>query len=729
MTVGIERPLALLLALAALPMLYNAVAREDSIKRWVSLSRALLVVLLAVAVAGPTFTSAQPVHQEPRLTVLADESMSASVLDEPDISFEGVDVRRRVIASGNRSELKKTMLRQLESDTNYVAVSDFQGAESLDGLAERFNEVNSTLNVLRADEEHESAVRIEGPRTTVPGAETRFRVVVSSTGEPPAPRLELDGSEVQLERTGEGTWTFTRSFSSEGVHRLEAAIAADDRYRVNNVDYRTVEVAEKPEILVVGGRGGLGAELERFYDVSYSDDLPADLEEFYAVVTKKDVEGVSRYLMEGNGLVYTGDPQGDAMEVLPVKTVPDEDRNEGTKIVLAIDISTSTAEEGAVKRSKAIAYNLVELLPFNNRVGAVAYNDGAFLVAEPSPLSLNREELQEKIARLETSGPSLHDKGLKGAEELINGTGNVIWITDGKIGALGSNTGVPSKTRDFAEEMDARLIAVAVGEDANRDFLQDVASRAGGMYMDSSETGRLKFVFRAGGAAGEASRLVVINPDHFVTRGEGLSGSATSFDPVEPRRGAELLVTGANGHPFLTTWRYGLGRVAAFSGGDTELSRLRSTDPSLLLRAVSWSVGDPNRKEDRWLEVGQGYTGEPVEVRASHPMEGLRRQGEDLYTGEVRPDGPGFHSFAGKPYAYSYNRELSRVGYRDVESIARQTGGEVYGVGERAELREQAREFSSRTVETKNSGTKYLLGLALLLFLGEVGYRKWNGRM
>lgn len=729
MMMGLERPLALLLLLLVLFPLYNSFRREETFKQLVSLSRALLILLLVLAVAGPTITLDRPLQPEPQLTVLADESTSTSILEGTELELEGVEVREKVIASGNSSELKRGILRHLEPDTNYLAVSDFQSSGSLDGVADRFREVNSTLNVLEPREEEESAVRIEGPETAVPGAENRFTVHVSSTGEPPEPQVTLDGEYAEVERVEEGEWSFTHRFVSEGSHRLKAEIGSDDRYDMNDRYFMTIEVTEKPEVLVVGSVGGMAESLRQFYDVSYSSEVPEDVEDYYAVIAKNDVEGLERYAIEGNGVVYTGKVGGRGMDILPVRPAPEDESSEGTKIVLAVDISISTGEEGKVKMSKKIAYNLVDLLPFNNRVGAVAYNRDAFLVSEPEPLSLNRERLKNKIARLEPSGPSLHNRGLEGAEEALNGTGNIIWITDGRIGGLGSNRDVREKTLEFAGSTDTRLITVSVGDDSNTGFLQDVADESGGMYMDSSDSGRLKFVFAAGGAEDKASRLVIVDPLHFVTQGKELEASSTGFEPVEPRRGADLLVTGTGGQPFLTTWRYGLGRVAAFTGGDTELNRLRQKDSSLLMRTVSWAVGDPQRKEDRWVEVGDGTLGDEIEVRASYPVEGLRRQSDGLHIGETEPESQGFHTFSGKTFGYNYPEELSRIGYRDVQRMARRTGGEVFSPVEEEAIRENAVNFSSRTVPSKTSVSKYLLFIALLLFLVEVGYRKWNGRM
>jgi len=56
---------------------------------------------------------------------------------------------------------------------------------------------------------------------------------------------------------------------------------------------------------------------------------------------------VSEYLIEGNGLVYTGEPK--ERNVLPNRPIDREDQSKGAKIMLAIDISQSTGESGSVK--------------------------------------------------------------------------------------------------------------------------------------------------------------------------------------------------------------------------------------------------------------------------------------------------------------------------------------------------------------------------------------------
>ncbi|MFB6144357.1 MAG: VWA domain-containing protein, partial [Candidatus Nanohaloarchaea archaeon] len=132
-------------------------------------------------------------------------------------------------------------------------------------------------------------------------------------------------------------------------------------------------------------------------------------------------EQLAGYITKGNGLIYTGDYEK-SNEILPLREIPEGQQSQGAKIMLVIDVSLSTQKSGSVKQSKKIGYSIADQLPYNNRVGLIAYNRDAYLVREPLALSKNREELKISISRLETGGNSFHHNGIKGAEKALNGT-------------------------------------------------------------------------------------------------------------------------------------------------------------------------------------------------------------------------------------------------------------------------------------------------------------------
>lgn len=718
-------PMLLAFAAAAVPLFY--LLTRSGYPRLIGLSRILIVLLIAVAAAAPQMTVEEQRSEKPELVVLKDGSRSAELMDYNSLSLEGVKVEEKTIASGNSSDLRNGLLRNLEPNTAYLVASDFRSESSLQDVVSEFNRVNSTINALKPGMAAERSVAIEGPSTTVPGAENRFKVKTYSTRNSTPVEVYLDGEKIY---TRGGSFSFERSFDSEGMHRIRAVVKSDDRFQANNEYFKTVRVVEKPEILVIGNEGSLGSKLEQFFDISYSQNVPDNLDDYYAVVLKKSVndDDLVSYVSRGNGLVYTGD-YSSSMEVLPVRKVPDSTERKDTRIILVIDISKSTEED--IQESQRLAYGLADSLPGNSRVGAVAYSENAFVVSQPKILAYNRENLKDKISRLETGVLSYHDRGLKGGQQLSNGEGNVILMTDGKFSSgqdVRPSDQVISESYATASNMDSRLIVVGVGDNPNENFLRELASRNGGFYRSSDATDTLPFFFRSGGGGGSVSSLVNVNPDHFITRGE-ISGAVTLFDPVEPKRGAEMLVSTDSGQPVLTAWRYGLGRVAAFSADNQDLQGIMSTEPSLGVRSVSWAAGDLQRKRDRWVEVESARQGSSPEVRASYPLKGLKRKGENLYTLELDPGGTGFHEYQGISYAYNYNSEIEKIGYSSsMEQTVQETGGQVYTPDEMDAVKQDLKSFSSKTVLVKKSLSSYLLAAALLVFLAEIGYRKLDGK-
>ena len=65
--------------------------------------------------------------------------------------------------------------------------------------------------------------------------------------------------------------------------------------------------------------------------------------------------------------------------------------------------------------------------------------------------------------------------------------------------------------------------------------------------------------------------LFAYSPDHFITKNVNLTANITGYNDVTPKAGAErLVITSTNGKPVLTTWRFGLGRVAALTTDNGE---------------------------------------------------------------------------------------------------------------------------------------------------------------
>lgn len=731
--VGLEHPILLGLLALIIPVLLIGIRQDKGFKKFITATKAVSICLIVLAAASPFIQVEEQLNKDPELTMLVDNSRSAELIEESEIKFEDVKLDTKVIASGNQSNLNQGIIRNLQKNTAYLVLSDLQSSESLQPAVDRARQINATLNILKPEMDEDASISLSGPESTVPDAENVYTVRTYSTadGEKPKPELRLDGEKVDLEKKSPNRYIFEKNFQEKGRHTLEARISTEDRFNSNNRFYKTVKVAEKPKILIIGSKGALESRLSEFYKLEYRNELPNDLSDYYAVISKEkiDDEEVADYVARGNGLITTGEIKEDNT-ILPIELSESDQDSKGAKIMLVIDISTSTGSDGSVKKSKKIAYSLAEKLPFNNKLGAVAYNQKSYPLSEPKPLATNRADLKTKISRLETGKNSFHHVGLEAAKEQMGSEGNIIMITDGKLTTYGLKQDTDRKSKRIASSLDPRLITVGVGEGKNEAFLRDLASRGDGIYMDAKQSGRLNFMFKAGGAQQRTGRLVKVNRYHFITDGlPKLNTRTADYESVKPKPGADLLVTSTGGKPFLTTWRYGLGRVASFSGGTADLGTTVSTDPRLVTRSVSWAVGQPERKKDKWLRIKDGREDENVQVRASYKTGDLKRQGEELYTKEISPESAGFHRFQDKVFGYSYNPEIEQIGYNsENQFLATKTGGKVFGAEEKEKIKDTVKNFNNRKVTEKKSLSAYLLLAALIVFLAEVGYRKRKGK-
>lgn len=708
---------------------------------------------LVIALSSPYIVENSTIEEQPRVVVLDDQSPSSQLMQKPELDLEGIEADKNIVSTGNSTDLESGFVRNLEPNTQYLVMSDMQ-AESTEKITQEYSKVNSTLNFLKTEMDQDTSVTVSGPDSTVVGASNQFTVQVhSTTDNTPEPEVTVNGQTVRLKEQDSGVWSFSYSFDSEGDQRVYAGIEHQDENPQNNEFFKSVYVQEKPQLLSIGDEGDLEEELGEFYDIENRNSLPSDLSDYYSVIMKQDTEitpELTEYIIEGNGLVYTGNYDSDINPVLPVRESDQDSDSEGAQIVFAIDSSIIAADcptkvcfteadsedVGEVtgettNQALRIAYSLISDLPYNNRVGAIAYRQEAYQIDRPKMLAENRDYLLQELEKIRPEGNALHHNGLQGAREILEegDEGNIILISDANRNEYNTNANTFEQAEDLASNTDAQIITVGVGDNPNEEFLSKVAENGGGFYLDASDSGRLNFMFEAGGAADETVPLINVNPNHFITDGLELRSTATNFNQVKPRRGADLLVTGTNGNPFLTTWNYGLGRVAAFSAGDSDLSEIMSYDPMLASRSVSWTVGDPNRKQDDWIEIDSGRIGEVVEARSSNNIEGFRRQGPDLYVKEIEPNSTGFNQINGRTYSYNYNEELEKIGYnQEIEQFATDTGGNVYTPADQEQIVEDLQEDSQREVETRRNLAPYFLMLGMIILLGEIGYRKRSGR-
>lgn len=757
-----QNPVFLLISLLSIPLFFRCIKIDQKEWKVVSFLNGLLVILLALSAAAPTVqTDKDQVAQ--REIVYLDDRSDSMISGGPNISIEDVAVDKRVLASGDNSEIKKSLLNAVENNKTYLLRTDLQGVEDTKPIIDAYQERNSSLNVLKTDLGDETSVKIEGPDTTVPEAENKFKINIDSTSDRNVTVEVLINGEQRLTEKTSGELTFTESFSSKGDYRIEARIQdVEDEYRENNRFYKSVEVIDKPKILVVGEEGRLNEKLSDFYDVTARDTLPSELSGYYTVVLKEEPQRKSvlrSYLIDGNGLMFTGES---TFDLLPVREAEVTDQTSNPSMLMALDVSTTElCDEGTcdsidVETSRTFAYSVVESLQRDypgTQLGLLAYSDGYIPLVEPGLLRENSGDLKESIRSLRLQGgDEYHQLGISRSVDMLNESGNIILVSDGVPpggggvygpvyrGITSSDAGdvtdedYKRKLLNYTENLpeDIKLFTVAVGDEGDKelDFLEDLAREGGGTsYETVDEFYENPPEDIGGGGYGDERFLKVTESNHFITSGlDNLKLATSQFDEVDTKDSASKLIATSGGRPALSSWRYGLGRVASFSTGGQDLEKIIDQRPAIVSRSVAWASRDPQRKENSTIEINSARKGEEVVATSSKTKEGFNRVSENRYQKEITPNNTGFHSFRNKEFAYNYRQEIEGLGYQDekLENIADSTGGRVIDESEVNELKNEASVSKEQTTERKTL-SNYILLVALLLFLLQIGYRKTRG--
>jgi len=759
-------------------------------KSLVLITRILIFVLLIIALAKPYGETRITTPGESKLVILLDNTSSIQVMET--LFIEGLKknlgkelpVNTHIISSGQESDLGDRLLNYLASDTSFLLISDgnVNAGASLGDVALLAANLNSSISVIELEpEKDEAGVYITGPDETVSGVNNTFMIHLVKLGEQQVSlKVTIDNEVVINEVAGKESYSLEKDFS-EGEHIIKAEVSTTkDYFEQNNEFYKTVSVVKKPRILLVtDSYAPVEQILNELYDVTRMSYIPSDLDKYYAVIIYDQdarvggVERLADYLVDkeggyyGNGLFVIGgfdsfdrgDYKNSLLETyLPVYVGKAATKRGSSNIVLSIDFSGSsgtryeyttdpdTGKRTLVKREsdvqdieKALAVSVINSLGPDNSVGATIFSTKSATVSEIQPLFLIKEDLMDKISRIQQpAGQSYFHIGLSGAYNLLKGhigDNNIIMVTDGNTGS----ESIRQQTLDTAKTINARGVKVYVvgtGRNVDEEFLQSVAYNGGGIYFPASQENRLRILFGEPEESkfGELFDLFLLNPYHYITQGLELDASLYGFNQVIPKSSAQLLVTTQNGEPAVTVWNYGLGRVATlnvFSGNNNLGDLLNKRNSVLLTRIINWCIGDPERKEDYYVNVADTRIGSEVDVVVksrkypSSPDFSFVKTGENQYQASFTAEEMGVQSVLGKSYAVNYEKEYQYLGMNSaLEEITSMSGGKIFKPSQTDEIISFVKTSSKKSKVEKTTIIWPFLLAAIIIFLIEICIRK-----
>lgn len=778
---------------------------KKATKKSLIISRIIVAILLVIALASPyTLDPRVTSDENPDIVLISDETASMELFggDTSTNLYESLTAKTPttlVQLTGEETALGDAIMQYARGDNQIVLVTDGnnnQGAE-LEEALQFAEDVGTTVYYVEPELEfNDLSAQIVGDKTVIVGNENEFDIVITQAGEETVSYSYELYSDDELIRSGNAvidenqrTDTITVSqvrFPSLGKHTLKLVITPSDydRDSINNVFYKSVYAIPKPKVQAVGLEtdSPLAYTLYKLYDVSTTDDF-SDLEGTKAIVmdnvhsnsfSANDVENLKEYLRDGRGIVVVGGERSynfgnyldsDIEQILPVISEP-TDWSGGRNVVLLLDVSQSTSAHGTLGDILGNAIHILENENLRDAyLGVIAFgsegldvSNGLVYLGSESNVNSLRSSI-ETLAPTATSETSLNEGLLIAEEWLQNEVGelDIIIISDGGIEQS------YDESLELAENIQGngvnmyyvhiRSSAPSQYDEYGNAYAERLMNEIDGTYFHIDMGERANIVFdemqeqpdEDNATQLSSYPLIELNTKHFITSSVDLQANITGFNDVTPKAGADRLVITSTGKPVLTTWRYGLGRVAALTtdngeGGEARwASQLYEGNNSRLISStVNWVIGNPREETGAVVEAPDGWFGTPVEIELTMYDEGipilkldgenvaLSLTGDSVYEAVVEPGTIGVHDLSGYPLAINYALEYRDVGLNEgLPALIKQYGGKIYTEDEaRALLLEDARENSQKLVrETVNQKIWFLLA-ALIIFLGEVILRR-----
>jgi len=437
-----------------------------------------------------------------------------------------------------------------------------------------------------------------------------IRAVVESWREAPARlRLLRDGAvhaeqEVRL-KAGANAFSFHDSLTARGNHNYELLVeSAEDTLAENNLLQAVVEVKGPPRVLLLSAQPESQRALARVLQVqgyavveSAPERQPlsmADLSSFDLLVldnvpafqlSHAKMENIEKYVRDlGGGLLVIGGSQSYGAggyfrtpleRILPVDMRPPA-RLEMPHVALLFVIDKSgsmgAGAEGSTKLdlAKAAAMAAADIMNPTDQVGILAF-DANWDWALPFRQVGKGEWLSSGLAGLQSDGGTDMFKAMVEAQRAIAAKQaaikHVIVLSDGLTDKADFHSLVAKMARDGIT-----VSTVSVGNDADVQLMADIAKDGKGRGYVALDPQTIPQIFTTETLLISRDLLIEKSVTATIVASTGpLKGIAPTNLPAlrgyvltYPKPRAELHMR-VDKDPLLVSWRYGLGRVMAFT--------------------------------------------------------------------------------------------------------------------------------------------------------------------
>jgi Ca-activated chloride channel homolog len=396
--------------------------------------------------------------------------------------------------------------------------------------------------------------------------------------------------------------TFTRNPDTANIYKYRTVIDgfSGDAIPANNEALTLVDVRGRLRLLMVEGDPGEATYLMQAMEkegiqleLRAPNAVPATPQELggYDGVILSDVPAhrigdrsmtaIRDYVDKlGGGFLMLGGPSSFGVggyyrtpieEILPVRLrAPDEEEKQSSALALVIDRSGSMAGE-KLEMAKSAAIASAEVLTRNDSIGVYAFDSELHVVVPMTRLS-NVSAVAGQIAGLTSGGgtnlyPAMTEA--RGALQRVKAKiKHMIILTDGQT----SGTGYEALSSQCRSE-GMTISTVAIGEGAHVGLLQAIASLGGGQSYTTLDVTNITRIFTQDTLihTGRMIRDEAFQPQvaerHPILGGWDKLDSPPLLGYVKTlRKGtAQVPLVTDVGDPLLAHWRFGLGKVTAFT--------------------------------------------------------------------------------------------------------------------------------------------------------------------
>jgi uncharacterized membrane protein len=419
---------------------------------------------------------------------------------------------------------------------------------------------------------------------------------------------EFLGSQIIRLQGGKNVFSYRQSLDQSGIHVYQAAIEVDgDTIEDNNRAVGTVVVRGRPQVLLADKDRGHAQSLvaalrSQNIDVTVVEPakIPKDvagLQKYDGLVlsnvsslklTKPQMAQIRDYVRDhGGGLMMIGGEESFGLggyyrtpieEALPVTMeVKQKVEIPSLAVVLSVDRSGSMAmstDEKVTKLdlAKEAAHLVVDLLDERNEVGVMSW-DTEFIWDSSVKGARDKAAIHHSIATIKAGGGTDGYPALKESYAVLFDRPallkHVIFLSDGQM-TRGDFAGL---LRRMAKDK-ITVSTVAIGKDADVQLMVDIAKWGKGRFYYTEDSQTIPRIFTLETQLASKASLIEhpFKPQLTAPTHEAMQD--IDWKRVPPlggyvattvKQNAELVLMSHQEDPVLATWRYGLGRAAAFT--------------------------------------------------------------------------------------------------------------------------------------------------------------------